>query len=418
MLLCEKHGKTVGPHGLGMRNERGERLIDRCEEKKLAIMNTWFADHLRRRYTLASPGDRTRNQIGYIMINERYRSSVSNARAYPGADANSDHNPVIATIKIYLMALKHPKRKPRFLLDTLKNPENGADFSKAVFERLPKIQIEENSQIQWTNLKTSVITAANNVIPKESKKIKQPHWVADEIKSLFHKRRQFKSDQEKYKRIDKEIQKQCKCAKEQWLEEKCQEIERFKDINIKEMFKKIREIARKGPLPASRGMQLPIGRILWEPDDIAKRWEKYIASLFHDDREDDDKIASYESGPSILKEVRRALQHCKTGKAVGPNEVVVEMLIALQEDGVDVLWSLFKNIYETGQIPSELLKSVFIAIPKKSNALDCENHTNISLMAHTLKLFLKIILRRIRRKILFPLQSTISRLDKFNTLII
>jgi len=34
------------------------------------------------------------------MINERYRSSVSNARAYPGADANSDHNPVIANIKI------------------------------------------------------------------------------------------------------------------------------------------------------------------------------------------------------------------------------------------------------------------------------------------------------------------------------
>ena len=24
----EKHGKTVGPHGLGMRNGRGERLID------------------------------------------------------------------------------------------------------------------------------------------------------------------------------------------------------------------------------------------------------------------------------------------------------------------------------------------------------------------------------------------------------
>jgi len=168
------------------------------------------------------------------------------------------------------------------------------------------------------------------------------------------------------------------------------------------MFKKIREIARKGPLPVSRGIRSSSGRILWEPEDIAKPWEEYIASLFHDDREDDVyKTTSYESGPSILKEeVRWALQHCKPGKAAGPDEVVVEMLIVLQEDGVDVLWSLFKNVYETGQIPTEMLKSVFIAVPKKSNTLDCENHITISLMAHTLKLFLKIILRHIRRKIL------------------
>jgi len=167
------------------------------------------------------------------------------------------------------------------------------------------------------------------------------------------------------------------------------------------MFKKIREMARKGPLPASRGIRSSNGHILWEPEDIAKRWEEYIASLFHDDREEaDDKTTSYESGHSILKEVRWALQHCKPGKAAGLGEVVVEMLISLQEDGVDVLWSLFENIYETGQIPSEMLKSVFIAILKKSNTLDCENHRTISLMARTLKLFLKIILRRIIRIIL------------------
>jgi len=71
---CEKHGKTVGPYGLGMRNER-ERLIEWCEEKKLAIMNTCFEAHPRRRYTWTSPGDHTRNQIDYIMINERCRSS-------------------------------------------------------------------------------------------------------------------------------------------------------------------------------------------------------------------------------------------------------------------------------------------------------------------------------------------------------
>ena len=46
-----KQGKTVGPHGLGTRNERIERLVDWCEEKKLVITNTWFETHPRCRYT-------------------------------------------------------------------------------------------------------------------------------------------------------------------------------------------------------------------------------------------------------------------------------------------------------------------------------------------------------------------------------
>jgi len=86
---------------------------------------------------------------------------------------------------------------------------------------------------------------------------------------------------------------------------------------------------------------------LREPEDIAKRWEECLASLFHNDREeDDDKTVSYESGPLILKEEAQwALQHCKTGKAADQDEVVVEMLIDSREDGLDVLWGLLKNIH-------------------------------------------------------------------------
>ena len=47
-----------------------------------------------------------------------------------------------------------------------------------------------------------------------------------------------------------------------------------------------------------------------------------------------------------------------------------------------------------------MLKSVFIAIPKKPNTLECENHRTTSLISHTLKLMLKKILRCIRRKLL------------------
>ena len=125
--------------------------------------------------------------------------------------------------------------------------------------------------------------------------------------------------------------------------------------------------------------------------------------MFHNDKKetDDDEAVSYESGPSILKEkVQWALQNSKTGKAAGPDEVVVEMLLALPKDGVDLLWKLFNKICETGQIPTKMLKSVFLAVPKKPNALQCENHRTISLMLPTLKLSQKVIIRRIRRKFL------------------
>ena len=43
-----------------------------------------------------------RNQIDYIMISTRFRNSVKQTKTYPDADIGSDHNPVVATVKINL----------------------------------------------------------------------------------------------------------------------------------------------------------------------------------------------------------------------------------------------------------------------------------------------------------------------------
>ena len=49
---------TVGEYGLGVRKERGERLIEFCTRNKLVITNTLFNHHKRRRYTRKAPGAR------------------------------------------------------------------------------------------------------------------------------------------------------------------------------------------------------------------------------------------------------------------------------------------------------------------------------------------------------------------------
>ena len=51
----ERYEDTVGPHGLGNRNERG--VIEWAKSHGMIIGNTWFEQHPRRLWTWKSPGD-------------------------------------------------------------------------------------------------------------------------------------------------------------------------------------------------------------------------------------------------------------------------------------------------------------------------------------------------------------------------
>ena len=87
-------------HGLRRRNKKGERLIQFCQENKLIIANTWFQQPVRKLYTWKSSGGISKNQIDYIMFNERFRNCIKQARNYPGADMNSDPSSVLAYLGV------------------------------------------------------------------------------------------------------------------------------------------------------------------------------------------------------------------------------------------------------------------------------------------------------------------------------
>lgn len=84
----------------------------------------------------------------------------------------------------------------------------------------------------------------------------------------------------------------------------------------------------------------------------------------------------------------------------------MELLRALDEDKRDMIWKLISEIYQTGKFPKEMLKSIFVTLPKIPGTLDCASHTTISLMSRTLKLLVKIVLKRLRRKIIPEIPQT------------
>ena len=76
--------------------------------------------------------------------------------------------------------------------------------------------------------------------------------------------------------------------------------------------------------------------------------------------------------PDILEcEIKLALGSSTTDKAGGGDGIPVEQFQILKDDAVKVVHSIFQQIWKTQQWPQDWKRSVFIPMPKKSNAKEC-----------------------------------------------
>ena len=123
--------------------------------------------------------------------------------------------------------------------------------------------------------------------------------------------------------------------------------------------------AKMGPIKDRNGMDLT------EAEDIKKKWQDYTEELYEKDLHDPDNyngvITHLE--PDILEsEVKWTLGSITTNKGSGGDGIPVELFQNLKDDAVKMLHSICQQIWKTQQWPPDWKRSVFIPIPKKSNA--------------------------------------------------
>ena len=165
----------------------------------------------------------------------------------------------------------------------------------------------------------------------------------------------------------------------------------------RDLFKKIRDTkgtfhAKMGSIKDRNGMDLT------EAEDIKKRGQEYTEELYkkelHDPDNHDGVITHLE--PDILEcEVKWALNSITMNKTIGGDEIPVELFQILKDDAVNLLHSIYQQVWKTQQWPQNLKRSVFIPIPKKGNAKECSNYHTIALISHASKIMLKILQARV-----------------------
>ncbi|KAL0893269.1 hypothetical protein ABMA27_014867 [Loxostege sticticalis] len=400
-----KSGHGIGPFGLGDRNERGDRLEQFVVERDLVITNTMFKLPPRRLYTWKHPKDGKdgrilRNQIDYILVNRRFRNSILSAKTYPGADIASDHNPVVAEIKLKLKKVTKKITRPILDVAQVKDPQKRFIIKEGIHNSLQKLMSVAGDDVteRYELIRNSIMEAAQ---PLKISPVCRKSWMTEHILNLMEERRKWKGvDEAKYKELHEAVKQESKSAQNSWWTEQCTEIEtamvKHDSFTVHKKVKEMAGIHRRKETPVLIHNSVPVLNI----NQKLLVWSDYIQTLFHDNRPEVFQLEiKDESGPLIQKsEVIAAIRNAKTGRAPGPDEVMTELIKLIEEDDLEILISLFNKVYTTGIIPEQWLISTFITIPKKSRPKACSEYRTISLMSHVLKIFLKIIHGRIYRK--------------------
>ena len=132
----------------------------------MIVTNTWLEQHSRRNWTWECPDKSTRNQIDFILINNRLGNSVLNTKVYPGADCCTDYNPVIAKLRVRLKKVKKAPTNIKLDFHLLKSRNQVREkYKVAVRNRLKILESIDDIDEKWEKLKEAITESATEIIP-------------------------------------------------------------------------------------------------------------------------------------------------------------------------------------------------------------------------------------------------------------
>ena len=300
---------------------------------------------------------------------------------------------------------------------------NDLENKRGQFQRAVEKEIEEkkddrdrNTEEEWRRLKDAIARGAEEVFGYQKANTAKKPWITSEMLSKMDERREWKNidteyGRNEYRRLNNELRKETDKAKDQWWNEKCEDLAEYDKIGRSDLlYQEVRQLTRTGKNTGTKSIAIndKDGELKTEVKDVKERWKEYVEELYDKngkplkndfELEEENIVENDQKGPDIMSdEIYAAIRDMKKGKATGIDDIPAEFLKMLEGDALKRLMELCMKIYNTGIWPEDFTKTVMIPLPKKANAVECADYRTISLISHASKILLKIINSRLQSR--------------------
>ncbi|KAK3521102.1 hypothetical protein QTP86_001894 [Hemibagrus guttatus] len=191
------------------------------------------------------------------------------------------------------------------------------------------------------------------------KEDKETWWWNEEVQDSIQRKRLAKKkwdmdrteeNRQEYKELQRRVKREVSKAKQKAYEEL------YTRLDTREGEKDLYRLARQRDRDGKDVQQIRVikdrdGRVLTSEESVQRRWKEYFEELMNEENEREKRVEGVNSVEQKVDkirkdEVRKALKRMKSGKAVGPDDIPVEVWKCLGEAAVEFLTSLFNRVLE------------------------------------------------------------------------
>ncbi|KAK3512460.1 hypothetical protein QTP70_012997 [Hemibagrus guttatus] len=285
--------EVMGKFGVKERNLEGQMVVDFAKRMDMGVVNTYFQKREEHRVTYKSGGRRTQKK------RQKLRQALGGQVVLP--DDWETTAEVIRETGRKVLGVSSGRRK-------------------------------EDKETWWWNeeVQDSI----------QRKRLAKKKWDMDRTEE----------NRQEYKELQRRVKREVSKAKQKAYEEL------YTRLDTREGEKDLYRLARQRDRDGKDVQQVRVikdrdGRVLTSEESVQRRWKEYFEELMNEENEREKRVEGVNSVEQKvdkirMDEVRKALKRMKSGKAVGPDDIPVEVWKCLGEAAVEFLASLFNRVLE------------------------------------------------------------------------